>query len=439
MKKRTIPALLALILPIILLLVLFPAQIPAEPLYSSSWGFRLDLPEGYQYINGDGKDKYTFKLIPGGSPTKTGVGNFPGASFEILIYPPGPKSLSLEALSGDIRKRLNSKGDISYFNYRNKKAALLELDFPAPSPGNTGTQLSGWGLCLELETRSGGTPLLLALAYGEAGKEELELLHLSALDSIAPSEGERRVPGPITEFTYPRGKRISLPLAGLGVEAPVYENDDDGAQSLVDREFAVLQLSANSPRWKEAWTRFYRAIYRDSFGRLKEIAFALERHWNKADPDREMTGMPVTGPAKPVPVIGVKEAMDAVDPAAFEQKRRELARKALEWVQSFSYERNLLGSDFVNLVSAAAGGRGDCDSRAMLWAIILGQANIPAAIMVSADYGHSMGLADIAGSGARFDWEGTRWLVAETTAPVSLGLIEQGVSDPAHWLGIRFE
>jgi hypothetical protein len=411
MKQKNIPGpFLSAAALFITLIAAFPARLTAEPLYSPSWGFRLDLPEVYQYSSGDGKDKFSFTAA--------------NATFEMVVYPPGPGALSLEALAGDIQKRLNSTGDISYFKYRNKKAALLELNFTLAPSGKTKkpSRLSGWGLCLEMEARDGDSPLLLALAYGEAGKKELDLLHLSALDSIAPSEGERRVPGPITEFSYPRGNRLSIPLAGLGLEASVYENDDKGAQALVDREFEVLQLSANSPRWKEAWTRFYRAIYRDSFDRLGEIAFTLERHWN--------TGQTLDKPAP---------GADGPVPAAYEQKRRELAEKALGWVQTFTYERNLLGSDFVNMVSAATGGRGDCDSRALLWAIILEQANIPAAIMVSADYGHAMGLVDITGSGARFDWEGTRWLVAETTAPVSLGLIGQGVSDPAHWLGVRFE
>jgi hypothetical protein len=75
----------------------------------------------------------------------------------------------------------------------------------------------------------------------------------------------------------------------------------------------------------------------------------------------------------------------------------------------------------------------------MLWAIILQQANIPAAIMVSAGYGHAMGLIDIAGPGARFKWDGMQWLVAETTAAVSLGRIEQKVSDPTYWLGVIFQ
>jgi hypothetical protein len=281
---------------------------------------------------------------------------------------------------------------------------LLELDFSVQ-----GSRLSGWGLCLELESRENGTPLLLALAYGEAGKAELQPLCLSALDSLAPTEGDRRAPGPVTEYAYPRGNRIRVSPFGLDLEAFAREHDKEGAQALVEREFEVLKRAVGSTN--AAWTRFYRVIYRDSFSRLSEIAFALERHW----------------------------AADSRDIVSDEPASWDLAGAALKWVQSFTYERDLSGSDFVNLVSAAIEGRGDCDSRSLLWAIILDQANIPAAIMVSADYGHAMGLIDIPGPGARFEWDGARWLVAETTAAVSLGRIEQKMSDPAHWLGIMFQ
>ncbi|GHT89096.1 hypothetical protein FACS1894137_17880 [Spirochaetia bacterium] len=385
---------------------LFAAVLFAEPMVSPSWGFRIDLPEEYRYVSGDGKDKFSFR-----SPA--------GANFELAVYPPGKRSANPmpQALAADIQKRLRNSGEISNFEYRNRKAVLLELDFPAPqAAGNKGDppRFSGWGLCLELETRGNGTPLLLALAYGEAGKAELQTLHISALDSIAAMEGDRYAPGPMTEYAYPRGKRIRISPAGLDLEAFVYEHDQEGAQALVDREFEVLKRAAgstdpqDSPQWKSAWARFYRTIYRDSFSRLREIAFALERHWS-------------------------------VSNAAPGAGSWDLAGKALAWVQNFSYERNLPGSDFVNLVSAAIEGRGDCDSRSMLWAIVLEQANIPAALMVSADYGHAMGLIDIPGPGARFEWDGTRWLVAETTAAVNLGRIEQKMSDPTYWLGVIFQ
>ncbi|GHV77863.1 hypothetical protein AGMMS49942_26840 [Spirochaetia bacterium] len=364
---------------------LFAAVLSAEPMVSPSWGFRIDLPEEYEYVAGDGRDKFTFHT-PG------------GAIFELAVYPrstyPTP-----QALAADIQKRLRNSGETSDFEYRNRKAALLELDFSVQN-----SHFSGWGLCVELE--GAGTPLLLALAYGETGKAELQNLHLSALDSLAPAEGDRRAPGPVTEYAYPRGNRIQVSPAGLDLEAFVREHDAEGAQALVEREFGVLKRSADSPQWKSAWARFYRAIYRDSFSRLSELAFALERHWSTKT-------MTITN--------------------------WDVAGKALEWVQTFSYERDLPGSDFVNLVSAATEGRGDCDSRSLLWAIIMEQANIPAAIMVSADYSHAMGLIDIPGPGARFKWDGTQWLVAETTVAVSLGRIEQKVSDPTYWLGVIFQ
>ena len=248
------------------------------------------------------------------------------------------------------------------------------------------------------------------------------------MDSIAPGSSDRRTPGPVTEFAYPRGERIPVTLAGK-IPAFIREHDAEAAQALVNREFAVLKHYMTTPLWKEAWIRFYRAIYRDSFDRLAEAAFALERAWStppwEAEPEAPAPG----GPA------GITRRTGA----GGRDWGPELAAKALQWVQSFAYERDLLGSDFVNLVSAAVEGRGDCDSRALLWAIVLEQADIPAAIMISREYSHAMGLADIAGAGARFETGGKRWLVAETTAPVRLGLIGEKSSEISKWIGVTFE
>jgi hypothetical protein len=242
------------------------------------------------------------------------------------------------------------------------------------------------------------------MAYGPAGKQGLEILHLSALDSIAPEWGDKLAPGPITEFSYPRENRVKASIFGLDCEAWIFEEDAEAAQALIDREFQVLRRYQNAPNWKEAWSRFYRAIYRDSFERLVDIAFQVERKLN-------------------VPPL----------------ENRDFANQALKWVQYFEYERDLFGSDFINLVSSATEGRGDCDNRAMLWAVILKQACIPSAIMVSRNYSHAMGLADLPGSGARFELKGQRLLVAETTANVPIGLIGETVSEIDQWLGVLFE
>jgi hypothetical protein len=389
---------------------IIPPSLFSSPLSSPSWGFSLDLPEDYAYTGGDGRDRFSFA-------------NADGAQLDLAVYAAGLSAsyASVEEMAKDIASRLNSSGEMDPFVYRDKKAYLLELSFTLGSGRNT-ERMSGWALCLELgaanipataqgNTRSSQTtnspqanPLLLAMAYGPAAMGWLQFLHLSALDSIAPEEADRRAPGPITEYIYPREKRVQARVFDLGMNANIFEDDAEAAQALVDREFSVLSFYAGSPRWREAWTRYYRAIYRDSYERLADIAFQVERKLNV--PSRE---------------------------------NRDFAEQVLHWVQSFSYERNFEGSDFVNLVSAATEGRGDCDSRAMLWAIILSQANIPAAMMVSQHYSHAMGLADLPGAGARFEVDGERLLVAETTAQVSIGLIGETVSETQHWLGISFE
>ncbi|MDR2071195.1 MAG: hypothetical protein LBP81_07265 [Treponema sp.] len=394
-----------------LLSVSLPA-LRAEPFFSPTWGFRIDLPESYVYSDGDGRNRFSFT-------------SGEGAAVDLVVYSGGIYG-SVQALVEDVQKRLGNQGEVSVFTYRGRQAAVLELEFPQGDhlSGNRGQRqnYSGWGFCTELEKKDGESPpLLAALAYGPADKETLKLLAVSALDSIAPAPSDELAPGPMTEFAFPREVSRRVSLANTNASALFDRIDAEAAQSLADREFAVLHHYAESPQWKEAWIRFYRMIYRDAWDRLADAAFALERTWHLGAP----------GGFSPGKAAGTA----AADTSG---QDREIAARALAWVQSFAYERDLSGSDFVNPVSAAVEGRGDCDSRAILWAIVLGHANIPAAIMVSREYGHAMGLAGLDGPGARFEAEGRKWLVAETTAPVAPGLIASDKADPAKWIGITF-
>ena len=364
-----------------------PVFVFAESLNSPTWGFWLDLPEGYEYVDGDGKDRFSFS-----GPA--------GAKFDLVVY--NGTYAGIKEMADDVGKRLSNQGDVDLFKYKDKQAAFIELNFGA---------FSGWGLCVELgaaRSASGKQPMLLALAYGPASENGLLIFHFSALDSIVPSEAEKRYPGPISEYTFPRGERKQVPLAVDGLSAMIYENDAQAAQTFVEREYKLMTNYLGTPLMPEAWRRYYRLVYRDSFDRVTDAVSALARNWG--------------GP-----------------PASGGEARRVFAQKALTFVQGFTYERHPEGSDFVNLVSAVTEGRGDCDSRVLLWAIILANSGIRTAMMVSPVHNHAMGLADITGIGARFEAYGVKWLVAETTASVDIGLIRDDVNDPAAWLGVVFE
>ncbi|MDR0502114.1 MAG: hypothetical protein LBH16_02210 [Treponema sp.] len=376
---------------ILSVLLLVPVFVFSEALYSPTWGFRLDLPEGFEYAEGDGKDRFSF--------------NGPdGIILDIVVY--NGIYRSVKELVNDINKKITNKGNSDFFTYGTKQAAVIELKF---------ANSSGWGLCVELGDRAKapntGAPMLLALSFGPSGTANaayLDLFHISALDSIIPSDAEQFYPGPIMEYSYPRGKKMQAAIKSMGINAAIFENDAQAGQALIDREYKILETYAATPMWKEAWLRYYRLIYRDSYDRISDAAGKIALN------------------------MGASASLTASD-------KRVFASKALAFVQGFTYERDLSGSDFVDLVSAVTQNRGDCDSRAMLWAIILSHADIKSAMMVSQQHSHAMGLADIEGSGARFAAYGTRWLVAETTADVDIGLIAQDMSDTESWLGIIFD
>jgi hypothetical protein len=367
---------------IIMALVLRLRTAAAAPLSVAPWGFIIDLPEEYALTGGDMKSTFSFSSES-------------GAVLDLKVYEGGAYS-SVESLTSAVQKQIKNKGTVELFEYRKKKAAFIKLAIASGSG-----DLGGYGLCVELDRRNNAAVFLVALAYSAGGG--MDDVHRSCLDSIAPNRAAFYSPGALSEYMFPRAERKPYTLAGNAGTALFFERDAEAAQAVVDREYRVLRRYTRSPRWKEAWRRFYRIVYRDSFERLQNAAFEIERRWNVPD-----------------------------------EGARTFAEKTLKWTQGFVYERDPDGSDFVNLVSAAVEGRGDCDSRVLLWAIVLEQADIPAGIMVSREYSHAMGLADVDGAGARFQTDGVPYLVAETTASVSIGMIGQSVSDPAKWIPFFF-
>jgi hypothetical protein len=368
-----------------LILVFFiPVLSFAESMYSPTWGFFIDPPEGYDYVDGDARDRFSFK----------GPG---GALLDIAVY--YGRYAGIQEMVSDVNKRIGNKGEVDFFSYNNRLAAMIKLTF---------NNNDGWAFAVELDKNNGQQPLLIALAFGPSSEKGLEFFHISALDSICPSPAERRYPGPVIEYSYPRGEQKRVSIDSGSINVTIRENDAEASQVFIEREFQLLQYYVNSQKWQEAWVRYYKSIYRDSYDRIANPASIIVRSWG---------GPPSSGDAE----------------------KRAFAQRVLKLVQGHKYERSSSGSDFLNLVTALTEGRGDCDSRAMICAILLSKADMRAAMMISHQYGHAMGLVDVSGNGARFESYGTKWLVAETTADVDIGLIAQDVSDPKYWLGVIFD
>ncbi len=383
----------------------------AEPLASPSWGFSFDPPAGFSLTDGDGKDRFAF------------VDSVSSVELALRAYPSGTYGSCEEAMKTAMG-RLSAQWDSASFNYGRRRVVIAKLEFDS-----LGYEASGWAICGELDTAEGqaqrGTAaapaFLLAIAYGEKGKtENAGPVIPSVLDSLRFGPVDSMLPGPITFFTYPQEgeKTVNVTIEGVKEATTIDKADAEASAYVVEREYAVLTAYQNSPLWLDAWTRFYRETWRDSWARLDGFAFAAERAARTA-------------------IMLRPDADGGPTSAAQDDPDRALAATLLHWVQGFHYERNLEGSDFVDLVSSATEERGDCDSRSMLLALLLRKANVNAILMVSPEYSHAMTGIDVGGGGARFDFQDSKWLVAETTDDVAIGLIGQTVSDPTKWIGIQ--
>jgi hypothetical protein len=410
--------------------------------YYSDHGFAIDLPEGFEFIEGDASTRYSF-----GSPDGA-------VRVDIAVYP-ATRFASAQAGAADSMRRVSGHGDFMAFSYSGADAALGEMDI-----GSGGDALKGLGLFLNDAAPPAGAPAgapaggegkatpydLVILAYAPAAAyAQYHDVIVSCVDGFSANYGRRAVPGPVgSAVRYTLGRAKPVPVTVRFGAASVLSSwvpaEAEVAQELVEREYRVLSAYAQAPELIEsAVTRFYRMIYRDAAPSLDRLALDMSMAWEtgawagKAAPatllDAAAPGTPASDAAKTAPT-GPRFGTTATP--------RAYAESLLAWVQTFVYERNPEGSDVVNPISAAFQGRGDCDSRALVMAILLRREDIDAIMMVSLKHEHALAGVDAPGSGARFPFKDRRWLVAETTARVGIGMLDAGQADPSDWIGVAF-
>jgi hypothetical protein len=360
------------------------SPVAAKELATGTGAF-IDMPSGFSPGEGDGESRFSYF-----DPEEA-------VELDILIFEPG-RYRSSDVMAADLLAQMGSAGDHSGFTCQGRSAVLAELGFALD-----GAPRRGYALFICGANGSENSYALVASADTARFPSYSELI-ISCLDAFSIDAAARRFPGPVSQFLFhwpaARTQRRTVTLPGNSVSLPWSPDEAQQELSVAEREYRVLSMYVGSEAlWPDAWARYYRMVYRESAARLDNLTQAFSGTLPASDPT-------------------------------------ECARRALAWVQGFSYERGFAGIDFVPPLTAAFEQRGDCDSRAMVMAIILERMGIDCVLMVSRAYSHAMLAVDVPGGGQRFTFNGRAYLVAETTAKVGFGMIDSSQTDASLWLGV---
>lgn len=346
----------------------------------------IDLPEEFALVQSQGEDSFLLqsKVAP--------------VSSIIKIYKKEKFISAQEALGITIQK-LNLKTlETKTAQWRNNEACIAAIKGKI-----SGAESQGYAAASVIpENKS------IAVLISWCGAENFNnanFLIESFIDSLCIDSESCFSPGLFTSLYHPASgneQTLNLLIDKKEISTQLDSLDCKNSEYLIEREYKVLQMYMNSPLWKEAWQRYYRMIFKDSCKRLQKVSFDIYRTL----------------------------APDCKDETDF-------AQKILSWTQGFKYEREKTASDFVSLPSIISGGGSDCDSRAMLIAVILQSMNIDSIIFVSSEFHHAIAGLVSSHPGFVFTVDGKTYLTGETTVPgLTWGIIDKNQSDFSKWIPV---
>ena len=364
--------------------VLLPASVSAKEYFLEDWQCYVDMPQGLDPL-GMTKTKATF------GNSKENV------FFQVKVYP-SDKYSTADDMFRDIKNQLKAEGDGYKFKYNGNDSVFADISFS--------TDLASYR-AYSVFINSGKYDIAVLSFCEKEIYDDAHFYILSALDSFSDSYSALYSPGPVSSFFEQTGKKsplleIAVPVGNANF---VFEADGrsvEAAEITAEREARVLALF--KPEDTDAWSRFYRMIYRDNYKRIDDLFYTLR--------DNLLRGT---------------------------KAPEEISKKLLSWLQKFSYSRTGTIADFSPPLTALKDYSADCDSLGILYIILLKKLGIDAILMVSSEYSHSMAAVDVGGNGARFPYKGKKYLVAELTKDVALGQINAKMANPAKWLGIEFK
>ncbi len=380
--------------------LLFLVPVPAIPVATAAAeyanqeaGYTVDVPVDWQIMDASRSDHVSF-VDPRGIAVLQ-IMTFPAKQFE-----------NAQGIADFISERFEASGDKAPFTFSGHQAVFADLTF------NTGRfDVRGYHVFVNGDEHD----YVLMSFTGTDYYEEYHDFLLSAVDSFKLGRTGRRVPGPVSQFYHAFPSRnAEEQTAQIGPAEITFRLDpkeQDATQVLIEREARILaqyaqdgnaRWSGGTEVWKEAWRRYYRVIYRDNYPRLKNLADAIHGFYRSA-----------------------------------RFSRAEIPPHLLGWLQSFEYSRTGTLSDLLSPVSCTIQQAGDCDALGLTYAILLEHLGYDAILLVSSEYQHALAGVDVDGPGARFDFDGTEYLLAEMTEEVDLGQIPADMADPNKWIGVQ--
>jgi hypothetical protein len=354
-----------------------------EEILVTAFDYYLDLPEGWQVA-----DASNPALISFADPGRQAV-------FQITVFQ-GEHFASAGETAAFYRGQIKARGEEAAFSYQGKDAVIADYSF---KPGKITAR--GWFVFVSTDEHH-----FVLSAFCESSLfEAYSDLLLSCIDSFAPGGESRFYPGAVSQFyqNFPprRDGSAALSFSGKSFTLGTSKDETEANAAVIEREARILAAAERKEGdLNAAWKRYYRIIFRDSYMRL----------------------LPLTRELKPLLEKSVKN--------------QEIPAALLSWFQGFSYNRTDTLSDFQSPLDCVLSSSGDCDSLGMAYIIILRQLGFDAILLVSEKYSHAMAAVDIPGEGARFDFEGRRYLVAEMTDKAALGRINKNMADAAFWLPV---
>ncbi len=346
-------------------------------------GARMDIPAAWELDDSDSSVPTWY------SPDRRGAA-------EVVLWEPGTWEL-LETFVDSVKPD-GAVGDIVAFSCWRGEVALADWTFPV-----AGERFRGWFLIV----RGSGPDVRVSAISAEEDFLERQPFLLSILDSYIPMDNWRLTPGAVSTFLELTAdmnpETVRIPFGDGTISWEQSPAGNQASQDVIDREALVLSAYADTPElFYQAWERYYRLIYRDSYSRLQALSDALQ-----------------TGPLQ----------------AGFIDER-ELAESLLAWLQGFTYGTTRGFSDLLAPSAACASQTGDCDSLSLTLLILMDGYGVDGRLLLSQQAHHAIAGFDLPGEGMRYV-EGERsWLVAELTGRLPLGVLPDRLTGVDDWFGI---